>query len=55
MDARKAISVTERQNYILKIRTLSREVAQKYYDARKALGFPMAEAALRQQALEEDK
>ena len=55
LDARKAISVTERQNYILKIRTLSREVAQKYFNARKDLGFPMAPEELRQQALKEDK
>jgi glycyl-tRNA synthetase alpha chain len=42
LDARHAISVTERQRYILRVRTLSRAVAQAYYDAREALGFPMA-------------
>ena len=41
LDARHAISVTERQRYILRLRTLSREVAQAYYDAREKLGFPM--------------
>jgi len=41
LDARKAISVTERQRYILRVRTLARAVAQAYYDARAALGFPM--------------
>jgi glycyl-tRNA synthetase alpha chain len=41
LDARKAISVTERQRYILRVRQLSRAVAQAYYDAREALGFPM--------------
>ncbi len=41
LDARHAISVTERQRYILRIRTLSRAVAQAYYDSREALGFPM--------------
>jgi len=41
LDARHAISVTERQRYILRVRTLSRAVAQAYYDAREALGFPM--------------
>jgi glycyl-tRNA synthetase alpha chain len=41
LDARKAISVTERQRYILRIRNLSRFVAQAYYEAREALGFPM--------------
>ena len=41
LDARHAISVTERQRYILRVRTLSREVAQAYYEAREKLGFPM--------------
>ncbi len=41
LDARHAISVTERQNYILKIRRLSKAVAEKYYQAREALGFPL--------------
>ncbi len=41
LDARHAISVTERQRFILRIRTLSRAVAQTYYDAREALGFPI--------------
>ncbi len=41
LDARKAISVTERQRYILRVRQLARAVAHAYYEARKALGFPM--------------
>ena len=41
LDARHAISVTERQRYILRVRALARAVAQAYYDAREALGFPM--------------
>jgi glycyl-tRNA synthetase alpha chain len=41
LDARRAISVTERQRYILRVRTLARGVAQAYYSAREALGFPM--------------
>jgi glycyl-tRNA synthetase alpha chain len=41
LDARHAISVTERQRYILRVRQLSRAVAQAYYQAREALGFPM--------------
>ena len=41
LDARKAISVTERQRYILRVRTLAREIAESYYEARKALGFPI--------------
>ncbi|MCP3870526.1 MAG: glycine--tRNA ligase subunit alpha [Gammaproteobacteria bacterium] len=41
LDARHAISVTERQRYILKIRALARAVAQAFFDSRQALGFPM--------------
>ncbi|STX52247.1 glycyl tRNA synthetase, alpha subunit [Legionella busanensis] len=41
LDARRAISVTERQRYILRVRQLSRAVAQIYYNAREALNFPM--------------
>ncbi|MGE5625493.1 MAG: glycine--tRNA ligase subunit alpha [Bacillota bacterium] len=41
LDARRAISVTERQRYILRVRTLARGVAQAYFNAREALGFPM--------------
>ncbi len=41
LDARHAISVTERQRYILRVRSLSRAVAQAYYNRREALGFPM--------------
>jgi len=41
LDARHAISVTERQRFILRIRTLSKTVAQKYFEGRKALGFPL--------------
>ena len=44
LDARHAISVTERQRYILRVRALSRAVAQAYYEAREALGFPMVKA-----------
>lgn len=42
LDARGAISVTERAAYIGRVRALAREVAQSYFDAREALGFPMA-------------
>ena len=41
LDARHAISVTERQRYILRVRQLSRAVAQAYYEARELLGFPL--------------
>ena len=41
LDARGAISVTERQRFILRVRTLARAVAQAYYERRESLGFPM--------------
>jgi len=51
LDARRAISVTERQRYILRVRTLARAIAQSYLDARAALGFPLAKPALRDEVL----
>ena len=42
LDARGVISVTERADYIAKIRKISREVAASYLDSRKKLGFPLA-------------
>lgn len=51
LDARHAISVTERQRYILRVRTLARAVAQAYFDARLKLGFPLATDALRAEVL----
>ena len=41
LDARKAISVTERQRYILRVRALARAVASAYFASREAQGFPM--------------
>ena len=41
LDARQAISVSERQRYILRVRTMARAVAEGYYASREALGFPM--------------
>lgn len=41
LDARGAISVTERQAYILRIRRLSFQLATAYYKSREALGFPL--------------
>lgn len=41
LDARHAISVTERQRFILRVRALSRGVAECYYESRAALGFPL--------------
>jgi glycyl-tRNA synthetase alpha chain len=43
LDARHAISVTERQRYILRVRTMAKAVAETYYQAREALGFPLAD------------
>jgi glycyl-tRNA synthetase alpha chain len=42
LDARGAISVTERAAYIGRVRGLARAVAQSYYEARERLGFPLA-------------
>ncbi len=50
LDARGAVSVTERAGYIGRIRALSRLVAQAYVDAREALGFPMLPSAHRKAA-----
>jgi glycyl-tRNA synthetase alpha chain len=42
LDARGAISVTERAAYIGRLRNLARTVAQSYFDSRERLGFPLA-------------
>jgi len=52
LDARNAISVTERQRFILRVRTLARAVAEAYYESRKQLGFPLASEALRKEFLD---
>jgi glycyl-tRNA synthetase alpha chain len=41
LDARHAVSVTERQRFILRVRTLARAVAEAYRSSREALGFPL--------------
>jgi glycyl-tRNA synthetase alpha chain len=51
LDARKAISVTERQRFILRVRSLARAVAQAYFDSRLQLGFPLADAKLRDEVV----
>ncbi|CAH0993012.1 Glycine--tRNA ligase alpha subunit [Sinobacterium norvegicum] len=51
LDARHAISVTERQRFILRVRTLSRAVAETYLASRAKLGFPLAPDDLREQVL----
>lgn len=55
LDARGAISVTERQRYILRVRSLARAIATSYVAARAELGFPMAEPHLRDEVLEQLK
>ena len=50
LDARHAISVTERQRFILRVRTLSRGVAQCYYESREALDFPLLAKAQAKEA-----
>jgi tetrameric-type glycyl-tRNA synthetase alpha subunit len=47
LDARRAISVTERQRYILRVRTLARAIAEAYYAKREALGFPLLQKGKR--------
>jgi glycyl-tRNA synthetase alpha chain len=41
LDARHAVSVSERQRFILRVRTLARGVAESFYASREALGFPL--------------
>ena len=51
LDARKAISVTERQRYILRVRTLARGVAQGYFDSRMSAGLSIASPEIAQEVL----
>lgn len=53
LDARHAISVTERQRFILRVRNLARQVATTYYQSRLDKGFPLADAELRDAILDE--
>jgi glycyl-tRNA synthetase alpha chain len=45
LDARQAISVSERQRFILRVRSMARAVAEAYFQSREALGFPMLASA----------
>jgi len=45
LDARQAMSVSERQRFILRVRDMSKSVATAYYASREAMGFPMVESA----------
>lgn len=42
LEARHALSVTERQRYMLRVRSLARAVAEAYFERRRALGFPLS-------------
>ncbi len=53
LDSRHAISVTERQRFILRVRNLSRAVATAYFESRRALGFPLANEDAREYVLKE--
>lgn len=52
LDARKAISVTERQRFILRVRTLARAVAAAYFESRRVQGFPLAEDSIREEVMQ---
>jgi len=52
LDARGAISVTERASYIGRVRALAHECAKGYLDSRERLGFPLLPAADRKKAVE---
>jgi len=54
LDARHAISVTERQRFILRVRSLSRAVAEAYYASREALGFPLMRKPLMRKGGEDE-
>jgi glycyl-tRNA synthetase alpha chain len=45
LDARRAISVTERQRFILRVRNLAKGVAESYYESREKMGFPALEGS----------
>ncbi|MFK7829828.1 MAG: glycine--tRNA ligase subunit alpha [Congregibacter sp.] len=51
LDARHAVSVTERQRFILRVRSMARASAKAYLNARATLGFPLAETDLRDEVL----
>ena len=51
LDARRAISVTERQRYILRVRTLAKAVAEAYFQSRLKLGFPLADEDIKANVL----
>ena len=54
LDARGAVSVTERAGYIARIRNLARVVAKTFVAERKRLGYPLLDEATREKLLKED-
>ena len=54
LDARGAVSVTERAGYIARIRNLARVVAKTFVEERRKLGFPLLDEETRAQLLKED-
>ena len=55
MESRRAISVTERQRYILRVRGISKLVANSYLESRRKAGFPLADDETRELVLKEQK
>lgn len=51
LDARHAVSVTERQRYILRVRAMAHNVAKSYYQSRLDAGFPLADEDIREPIL----
>lgn len=50
LDARHAISVTERARYIGRVRTMAKQIASAYYEGREALGFPLVKNPVAEQS-----
>ena len=56
LDARGAVSVTERAGYLARIRNMAKAIAKVFVEERKKLGFPLIkDEELRQKLLKEDK
>ena len=51
LDARRAISVTERQRYILRVRALAKAVAESYFQSRRQMGFPLADENIKAEVI----
>lgn len=51
LDARNAISVAERQNYIFRVRNLARQAAEAYCEQRERLEYPLIKDAAKREAM----